>query len=303
MHKKPVGYHLIYGLLKLHALLPLKALYIFADILFILVYHIARYRRKLVRRNMSKSFLDKTEKEIIKLEKEFYHHFCDYFFETIKLLHISDDEMRKRMEFHGLDLLAEAMKDNKSCIMYLGHYGNWEWVPSIGLHLPQEMVKAQIYQRISSKSFDDIFIKIRTRFNSLNIERKETMRTIVKLRNEGKQTIYGFISDQRPPRYYDQYWTTFLNQDTLTLTGTERIARKTKFAVAYLDVQKTKRGHYKGTFSLISPDASREPEYAITELYMRKLEKTILRNPAYYLWTHNRWKFAKKIELDNKAIQ
>jgi KDO2-lipid IV(A) lauroyltransferase len=302
MHKKTVGYHLIYGLLKLHALLPLKALYIFADILFILVYHIARYRRKLVRRNMSKSFLDKTEKEIIKLEKEFYHHFCDYFFETIKLLHISDDEMRKRMEFHGLDLLAEAMKDNKSCIMYLGHYGNWEWVPSIGLHLPQEMVKAQIYQRISSKSFDDIFIKIRTRFNSLNIERKETMRTIVKLRNEGKQTIYGFISDQRPPRYYDQYWTTFLNQDTLTLTGTERIARKTKFAVAYLDVQKTKRGHYKGTFSLISPDASREPEYAITELYMRKLEKTILRNPAYYLWTHNRWKFSKKKELDNKSI-
>jgi KDO2-lipid IV(A) lauroyltransferase len=302
MHKKTVGYHLIYGLLKLHALLPLKALYIFADILFILVYHIARYRRKLVRRNMSKSFLDKTEKEIIKLEKEFYHHFCDYFFETIKLLHISDDEMRKRMEFHGLDLLAEAMKDNKSCIMYLGHYGNWEWVPSIGLHLPQEMVKAQIYQRISSKSFDDIFIKIRTRFNSLNIERKETMRTIVKLRNEGKQTIYGFISDQRPPRYYDQYWTTFLNQDTLTLTGTERIARKTKFAVAYLDVQKTKRGHYKGTFSLISPDASQEPEYAITEMYMRKLENTILRNPAYYLWTHNRWKFSKKKELDNKSI-
>lgn len=302
MHKKPVGYHLIYGLLKLHALLPLKALYIFADILFILVYHIARYRRKLVRRNMSKSFPDKTEKEIIKLEKEFYHHFCDYFFETIKLLHISDDEMRKRMEFHGLDLLAEAMKDNKSCIMYLGHYGNWEWVPSIGLHLPQEMVKAQIYQRISSKSFDEIFIKIRTRFNSLNIERKETMRTIVKLRNEGKQTIYGFISDQRPPRYYDQYWTTFLNQDTLTLTGTERIARKTKFAVAYLDVQKTKRGHYTGTFSLISPDASQEPEYAITEMYMRKLENTILRNPAYYLWTHNRWKFSKKKELDNKSI-
>lgn len=303
MHKKTVGYHLIYGLLKLHALLPLKALYIFADILFILVYHIARYRRKLVRRNMSKSFLDKTEKEIIKLEKEFYHHFCDYFFETIKLLHISDDEMRKRMEFHGLDLLAEAMKDNKSCIMYLGHYGNWEWVPSIGLHLPQEMVKAQIYQLISSRSFDEIFIKIRTRFKSLNIERKESMRTIIKLRNEEKQVIYGFISDQRPPRYYDQYWTTFLNQDSLFLTGTERIAQKTKFAVAYLDIEKTKRGHYKGTFSVISPDASQEPEFAITEMYVRKLEETILRNPAYYLWSHNRWKFAKKNESEINAEQ
>ena len=252
---------------------------------------------------MTNSFPEKTAHEIKKIEKEFYHHLCDYFFETIKLLHISNEEMKRRMKFYGLDLLEEAMKDHKSCIMYLGHYGNWEWVPSIGLHLPEEMVKAQIYQLISSKSFDEIFIKIRTRFKSLNIERKESMREIIKLRNDGKQVIYGMISDQRPPLYYDQYWTTFLNQDTLTLTGTERIARKTKFAVVYLDIQKTKRGYYSGTFSLISSDASKEPEYAITEMYMRKLEKTILRQPAYYLWTHNRWKFAKKKELLNKADQ
>ena len=135
---------------------------------------------------MTNSFPAKTDKEIVKIEKQFYHHLCDYFFETIKLLHISDEEMRGRMEFHGHEALANVMKDNRSCILYMGHYGNWEWVTSIGLHLPQEMVKAQIYQLIRSKSFDEIFKKIRTRFNSLNIERKETMRSIVKLRNEKK---------------------------------------------------------------------------------------------------------------------
>ena len=303
MNKKPLGYYLIYGLLKLHAFLPLRVLYVFSDILYVLTYHIVRYRRKMVRKNLTNSFPEKTEHEIVNIEKQFYHHFCDYFFETIKLLHISDEEMRRRMEFHGHEALGEVMKDNRSCILYLGHYGNWEWVTSVGLHLPEEMVKAQIYQLISSKSFDEIFKKIRTRFNSLNIERKETMRTIIKLRNEEQQVIYGFISDQRPPRYYDQYWTTFLNQDSLFLTGTERIARQAKYAVAYLDVQKTKRGHYKGTFSVISPDASQEPELAITEMYVRKLEKTILRNPAYYLWSHNRWKFAKKRELETKSEQ
>ena len=294
MHKKPVGYHLIYGVLKLHAFLPLKALYFFSDILYVLTYHVARYRRKLVRRNLTNSFPEKPLTEIIKIEKEFYHHFCDYFFETIKLLHISDEEMKERMQFHALDVLAEAMKDNKSCIIYLGHYGNWEWVPSIGLHIPQEIVTGQIYQRISNRSFDEIFIKIRTRFNSLNIERKETMRSIIQLRKEKKQTLLGFISDQRPPRYYDQYWTKFLNQDTLTLTGTERIARKSKFSVVYLDIEKIKRGYYSATISLIAPDASKTSEFAITEMYMRMLEQSILRQPAHYLWTHNRWKFAKK---------
>ncbi len=303
MHKKPVGYHIVFGLLKLHALLPLKVLYVFADILYLFIYHIVRYRRNMVRRNLTNSFPEKSQKENISIEKEFYHHFCDYFFETIKLLHISDNEMRARMKFHGMDVLGEAMKNNKSCIMYLGHYGNWEWVPSIGLHLPQEMMTAQIYQRISSKSFDEIFIKIRTRFKSLNIERKETMRRIIKLRNEGEQMLIGFISDQRPPRYYDQYWTKFLNQDTLTLTGGERIAKKTKFSVVYLDIQKIKRGQYSATVSLITSDASKAPEFSITEIYMRKLEQTILRNPAYYLWTHNRWKFAKKKKTENSPEQ
>lgn len=303
MNKKPLGYYLIYGLLKLHAFLPLRVLYVFSDILYVLTYHIVRYRRKMVRKNLTNSFPEKTKHEIVNIEKQFYHHFCDYFFETIKLLHISDEEMRRRMEFHGHEALGEVMKDNRSCILYLGHYGNWEWVTSIGLHLPEEMVKAQIYQLISSKSFDEIFKKIRTRFNSLNIERKETMRTIIKLRNEEQQVIYGFISDQRPPRYYDQYWTTFLNQDSLVLTGTERIARKAKYAAVYLDIQKTKRGHYKGTFSAISSDVSKEPEFAVTERYMRKLENTILHNPAYYLWTHNRWKFAKKKESGKESKQ
>ena len=302
MHKKPLGYHLIYGILKLHALLPLSVLYFFSDILYAITYHLVRYRRKMVRRNLTNSFPEKSLKEIVTIEKEFYHHFCDYFFETIKLLHISDEEMKRRMTFHGMDVLVEAMKD-KSCIMYLGHYGNWEWITSIGMHVPSEIVTAQIYQLISSKSFDEIFKKIRTRFNSLNIERKVTMRRIVQLRNDGQQSLIGFISDQRPPRYYDQYWTRFLNQDTLTLTGTERIAKKAKFVVAYLDVQKKKRGHYSATVSMMSLDASKEPEFALTEMYMRKFEKTILRQPAFYLWTHNRWKFSKKKESENTTNQ
>ena len=303
MNKKPVGYYIIYGLLKLHALVPLRVLYLFSDILYVLVYYIVRYRRKLVRKNLTNSFPEKTEEEIIEIEKQFYQHFCDYFFETIKLLHISDEEMSERMKFYGLDELSEAMKNNKSCILYLGHYGNWEWVPSIGLHLSEELVTAQIYQRISSKSFDEIFKKIRTRFKSLNIERKKTLRTLIELRNAQKQVLVGFISDQRPPRYYDQYWTTFLNQDSLFLTGTERIARQAKLAVVYLDIEKIKRGYYKGTFSIITPNASEQPEFAITEKYVRKLEQSILRNPAYYLWTHNRWKFDRKKKLDKKGNQ
>ena len=59
--------------------------YLGADIGFVILYHLARYRRKVVRDNMVKSFPEKTPKEIKAIEKRFYHNFCDLFAETLKL--------------------------------------------------------------------------------------------------------------------------------------------------------------------------------------------------------------------------
>ena len=74
----------------------------------------------------------------------------------------------------------------------------------------------------------------------------------------------------------------------------ERIARQLSYSVVYLDIEKVKRGHYVGKFFVITPDASQETEFAVMERYMRKLEETVLWEPAYYLWSHNRWKYQRK---------
>ncbi|MBN9303563.1 lysophospholipid acyltransferase family protein, partial [Dysgonomonas mossii] len=124
-------YYILYIWMYLHALLPFRALYILSDFLYFLVYKVIRYRLKVVRINLKNSFPEKTDKELHVIEKEFYHHFCDYFVETLKLLHISDEEMQKRMVFENMDIVKDLMKDGNSALMFLGHYGNWEWVPSI----------------------------------------------------------------------------------------------------------------------------------------------------------------------------
>ena len=175
----------------------------------------------------------------------------------------------------------------------MGHYANWEWVPSIGLHTSSYVETAQIYKRLSNPSFDRFFLKIRSRFNPLSIEKNDTLRTIITEKAKGKTMIVGFIADQRPPGHGIHYWTTFLNQDTPMQTGMERIARKMGFSVAYLDIKKVKRGYYRAKIAIITPDASEEPEFSITEKYVQKLEQTILHDPAYYLWSHNRWKFKR----------
>ncbi len=293
-NKGGVRYRLLYGIVYLHALLPFWALYILSDILYLFAYYLVRYRRKLVRKNLKNAFPEKTDKERREIERKYYRHLCDYFVETMKTLRISEAEIRKRMKFENPEMVNRLVKESGSCLVTLGHYANWEWVPSIGLHLMEGVKTGLIYKQLKSDAFDRLFLKVRSRFDSLPIEKRRTYRTIIKARDEKLSVVVGFLLDQRPPRRVTEYWTRFLNQDTLIETGLERIARSMALPVVYLDMKKVKRGRYVGRFFVITPDASIEPKYAVTERYARKLESTILNEPAYYLWTHDRWKYPRE---------
>lgn len=290
-NKKNIGYSLLFAVAYVHALLPFSVLYVFSDILYFVAYHIVRYRRKIVRKNLKNSFPIKSEKELIKIEKEFYHHLCDYFFETIKTLNLSEKEVMKRMKFENPEIINRLTSDGKPCIMSLGHYANWEWVPSICLHINEDIKAGLMYKKLHSYAFDKLFIKVRSRFKSIPLEMKTVYKRMINARENGITMFVGFLTDQRPPRSMNQFSTLFLNQETNMQIGMERIARRIGSSIVYLDISKVKRGFYKGKFHVITPDASIEPEFAIMERYIRRLEETIVRDPAYYLWSHDRWKF------------
>ena len=97
---KNISSALLYGIVRLYAFLPLPALFFFSDVfLYPLVYYVARYRLKVVRKNLRNSFPEKTEKELHHIERKFYRHFCDSFQETIRILGMSEKEAKKRMVF------------------------------------------------------------------------------------------------------------------------------------------------------------------------------------------------------------
>ena len=287
-------YYILYTFVYLHALLPWKVLYFLSDIMFFFIYKVVRYRKEVVHQGLLHSFPEKSLEEILKIEKEFYHHFCDYIVETMKLAHISDDKMRKRMSFKNIDSVNENMSSNKSCMMLIGHYGSWEWIPSICLWLPPNIIAGQIYHPLNNKAFDKLMLKLRSRFGSISISMNRTLREIIKMKNDGTQSILGFIADQRPLWNSIEYWTNFLNQDTPIISGFERIAKQSEFVVMYLDISKIKRGYYEGEFKLLATDPKKCERFEIVEVYTREIEKTILRNPAYWLWTHKRWKYKKE---------
>lgn len=284
-------YYLLYGIVYLHSLLPLRVLYVFSNMLYLLMYYVVHYRKKLVRKNLRDSFPEKTEEELMRIEHAFYHWFCDYIYETIKLASMSKKQMKRRVTYHNLEYLNKLIDEKRNVVLYLGHYCNWEWVTSIGLHVSNNILGGQVYHPLENAAFNALMLKVRSSMGPESISMVNILRHILKARKEGKNCVIGFISDQSPLFPATRYWTDFLNhKDTLVITGTEQIARSCDFACVYLDITRPKRGYYDINIVPMVVNPKEHAEWEITEMYIRLFEKTIQRQPEYWLWTHNRWK-------------
>lgn len=276
------------------ALLPLGALYVISDGVALLLRHVVRYRRKVVRKNLAESFTDKSAAELRDIERRFYRNFADYIFETVKLLHISDKEMSRRMVFENIELVDRLLGEGRSIAVYFSHCGNWEWAPSITLHtaFPPDhgAVYGQVYRPLRNRWFDAMMLRIRSRFGSHSYPKKTVLRDLIKEKRTGLPAMVGFMSDQKPSHGDTIHVVSFLNHPTAVITGTETLARRLDMAAIYWDMEKVSRGHYKITNRLISDRLADEPQYSITDRYAAMLEKTIMRDPAVWLWSHKRWK-------------
>lgn len=291
--KENLQYTLTIGLLRLVALMPLRMLYLLSDGIYLLLYRLAGYRRKTVRENLARSFPEKSRKELKEIERRFYHHLCDCIVESIKLLHISDREIDRCVEVENSDLVEQLAADNRPIILFLGHYGNWEWVQAIARHYKRPAVSGEIYRPLHSKAMDRVMQTIRSRFGNLLITQKQAFRTLLRMKQEGTQYIVGFIADQRPNSKSLNHWTSFLHQETAYSAGGDEIGRRIDAHFLYLEVTKPRRGHYRMSFRPIVPDHPQAP-YPYTLQFMKMLEETIRQAPEYWLWSHKRWRIRRK---------
>lgn len=302
-------YNIIYGIFYLVSKLPYRALYVISDIANLVLYHIVRYRRDIVRRNITSAFPEKSLEECISIERGFYKWFCDYFVETVKLMSVSRLELLSRIEFRGIDKIEEYFDRGQTCAGILGHYGNWELLSATGLVIKKhpEAVIGLIYHPLRSQLFDRLFINMRQSMGGVCVPKKDILRYLVSFRSQNLMNLFGYIADQAPRYRNIHLWLPFLNHDTPVFTGAERIMRKMNNAVFYIDVERPERGKYIYTFKLMTDKPGEMPEFEITKKFFVMLEQTIRREPRFYLWSHNRWKrtreeFDKEFKIENGHV-
>jgi len=287
-----VVYILVYPLLWLISRLPFKVIYFISDGVYVLLYKIIGYRKKVVRNNLALVFPEKSESERLLIEKKFYHHLCDMFLEMAKTLGITNKQMKKRYVFTNVEVFQKLENEGKNIMIIMPHYASWEWVFSLN-----SMVKSKayaIYQPIQNKYFDKLVRDIRSKYGTTLIKTFESRKIIADAKERDELITVGIISDQSPMLQRARHWANFMDVLVPIHVGAEELCKSHDMIPVYLKVNKVGRGFYEASFKILAENPNEVENYKISEAFMRETEKAIREAPEYYFWTHKRWKHKDK---------
>ncbi len=285
---KKGGYLILKGLTWLMQLFPLRVHYCTSDLIYLVTYYILRYRRAVVENNLANSFPDKTTRERDLIARKFYKHLCDTLVETLYFDRISIEAGKKAVFYTNADDINKYLDQGRQVIVIAGHYNNWEWFSNWSLYSKHRFYP--IYKKLKSDIFEHFYFNLRSRLGAMPLERGDAVRQLISDHQKGIPSMSAFIFDQTPRIYEIQHWVTFLNQDTPVILGAEKIAQKIDAVVFFSDSRKVKRGAYELEYVLVTEHAAKCEKFEITEKCMQMLEKQIIANPEFWLWSHKKWK-------------
>ena len=262
---KFVTYLILYPVILLISYLPFKILYFFSDITYYFLYYIFKYRRKIVRFNLETSKVSSSKKDLIRIEKEFYRHITDVFFEMFKFYSISSKEIKKRFYLENSEIINDLSKNKKNVMFMATHHGGFEWFLSIGYHVPH--IPFAIYTPLSNKYLDSLVRKIRLKHGSKLISRYKAAKYINTQIQEKKLFLYGMAADQSAQIRSITYWRNFLGIKVPVFTGSERIAKEHDIPVVFGKMMKIKRGYYKVVVEMLSEFPRNKKEWKTSITY------------------------------------
>jgi len=279
---------LVVSFMKAIGRIPFKVLYRISDFLYVILFYVVCYRKKVVYTNLRNSFPEKEEKEIDQIARRYYHHLCDLFLESAKLYWMTDKDLDERLIVTGLEKVEEYYKQGKSYILIGMHYNNWEWCSTMQRLCSHQVVI--VFNPIrDSKEMDRYLLDSRERFGSKTVSMAQTARVALKYSKTGRPTCLFLAADQTPPKRA-HFWTTFLNQETPFFSGPEHIAIKTNQPVFLLYCRKIERGKYEADLIELFPEPNKVKPDDILMAYVDRMEQIIREKPEYWLWSHRRWK-------------
>ena len=291
-------FHIVYGLFYLLSLLPYRVMYMVSDGVYVLLFYVFRYRKKMVLNHLAQTFPDKSPEERMGIAKRFYRNFTDVWVEMIKIFSMTASDAAKRMKFDS-SLAEQWYATGKSVQIVGGHFMNWEYLP-VAMPIFQPFPAIAIYMRLKSPIMDKLVFRLRSRFGMIMLRAGNMQEEIKPWLDKQYLMIVG--ADQSPSNPDSAYWLNFCNKPAGFIKGPWIRAARQGQPYIYMTIRKPKRGHYE--FKMY-PFADNPADFSPEELvrkFAATLEDDIRQMPDLYLWTHNRWKKPWKTEYVKKWV-
>lgn len=261
---------------------------------FILLRFVFRYRRAVIMSNLRTSFPLKSSGEIRQLAIRYYRHLGDLVVEPFLFFFAPATLRNKLIAYSNLELLERHYVNRKPVVAFASHYGNWEYM----INLP-EVTRYGVYTAysvIKNGAINRLMVRLRSHFGVQLIPRAAFYRRgLSALREQKSPALLVVIADQRPAPGSAKFRLSFLGQVTAVQTGGERMAAAANAGIIYITCRKLGQFRYEYTLNGM-PAAKAGEALSVTKSYYKLLENSIDIDPAYWLWSHNRWKAMAKRE-------
>ena len=279
-------------MIKYFSRLPMRVLYAFSTLMYLLAFYVARHRHQVIQEQLEKVFPNLSALERERIHKQFLKNFCDVMVEVLKSATMTEAQMRARVRILNLDVARTSLDMGESLMFVTSHLCNWEWLlQGVALQLAYPMDAA--YKPLQYPWAERLMLRIRSRFGARLVPAKELLADF--LRRKAIVRVIAINADQAPVGTDKRYWARFLGQDTAFYIGAEQIARATRLPVMYLAMRRVRRGHYEVELRPLWDGRERTDPNTVTERYARACEADVLKSPADWLWSYRRWRLKKPL--------
>jgi len=272
--------------------LPLGVLHAIASLFAWLAFRVFPHRPQVVRENLSIAFPDLDERGLREVTRAFYAGHADVLVEVVKSAALRPEELLRRVEVHGLELVRERLATGKPALLLAAHQCNWEWM-LLALSLTLDAPLDAAYKPLVDPWAEREMKRLRSRFGARLVPAPQLLVDIIKRRNLPR--AIAMVADQEPVASESKHWTRFLNRDSAFFLGAEEIARKTGYGALFVKMRRTGRGRYRvDCVPFAEPRESLRPG-EFTERYARMVEAQIRESPPDWPWSHKRWRLRKPL--------
>ena len=241
--------------------------------------------KNLIKTNIQRAIPKINSSKIKSITKDMWNNYGRTLSEYMFLKGFRNDQFRSNINITGKEILQKIKFEKTPVIFVSGHFSNFELmameIEKSGVNL------SAIYRPLNNIFLNILMERIRRKYICKNQIKKGTsgVRELLKLYKKGYSI--ALMIDQRVSQGIKSK---FFNQEAFTTTIPAQFIKKFNCKVVPISIKR----HNGVNFNIKVEKPIEFSKNSSTEKITRELniwlEKTILKNPGEWIWSHDRWK-------------